>query len=117
MKIKTILIGLGCIALLSFTSCEDEMGKGGTETGGMSNEVYGIASIPILRSLEQNIDLGTVSVRVTNTRGEIVLTENLDTSLAISPSINTRELPSGIYYIDISAQDGKTIQRDSFTVK
>lgn len=36
---KTLLITISTITLLLFTSCEDEMGRGGTGGGGMQDAV------------------------------------------------------------------------------
>lgn len=109
---KILLIIIGMVTLL-FTSCEkDEMNKGLTAGGGMSN-----SNIPVLRLLEQNIDFGIVNVRVTSINGEIVFNESLNSSSETSASINTSEFPSGIYYINISGLDGETIQQDSFVIE
>lgn len=46
---KTLLFAISTIILLLFTSCEDEMGKGGgTGGGGMQNENTIVKSTPTL---------------------------------------------------------------------
>lgn len=113
---KILLIIISTITLL-FTSCDkNEMGVGGTTGGGMSNSFVS-SNIPILRSLDRNIDFGIVNVRVTHINGEVVFNESLNSSSETSASINTSEFPSGIYYINISGLDGETIQQDSFVIE
>lgn len=116
MKITSLLIIISCIALL-FTSCEkDEMDKTGNAGGGMDNSVQS-TSMSVLRSLESNVDFGLVRVNVTNINGEVVFYRNVDTSLDENTSIDTSDLPSGVYYIDIVGEDGKLIEHDSFIIK
>ncbi len=114
MKTKNLLLAISFIALL-FTSCEkDVMDKGGTENGGMS---FSNSKINVLKSLEQNTDFGIVNIDIINNKGEVIFQRRLDTSFETSLSINTSELSSGIYYIDIFTQNGKVIAQDGFVIK
>lgn len=117
MKITSLLIIISCIALL-FTSCEkDEMGIGTTGGGGMDNSVESTSSRSGLQSLDLNVDLGQVSVNITNTNEEVVFYKEVDTSLDENTSIDISSLPSDIYYIDIVGKDGEIIEHDSFILK
>ncbi len=117
MKTKLLLIAISSISLL-LTSCDkDEMEKGGTSGGGMNGDAMTISSIPIIRSSNLNAGWGIVNVNVTDSKGELVFYKLVDTSLEISPTINGTQLPKGVYSIEISTQDGKTVQNDSFTVE
>ena len=114
MKTKNLLLIISFMVLL-FTSCQkDEMGKGGTESGGMS---FSNSKINVLKSLEQNINWGIVHVDIINNEGEVIFQKSLDTSFETNLSINTSEFSTGIYYIDIFTQDGKIITQDGFVIK
>lgn len=126
MKTKFLLMVISCITLLSFTSCQkDEMEKGGTGGGGTLPEANtkntSSKSPSISISNERNLtiifeeNIGIVNINITNQVDKIIYDEDVKTSSDFV-EINTLDLPSGAYSVQIKRQDGEPIQNNSFVI-
>lgn len=126
MKTKFLLIAISCITLLSFTSCQtDEMEKGGTGGGGTLPDVniksasQKNPSISISYEKDLKIvfgeNIGIVNINITNQVDKIIYNEEVKTASNFV-EINTLDLPSGTYSVQIKGQDGKLIQNNSFVI-
>lgn len=109
------------------------MGKDLTSGGGILGEIDGYSSrntrssqlsspttviekpINLLRSLDKS-NWGVVSVKITNSGGTVVYSNNVDTSLNASLYLNRSLFDSGSYTIAISVENGTIIEYDNFTI-